>query len=97
MSSPTIDKLEILSPDYSNYNIPIQLIESKADRQSKPIWQVRDLSVSFIQYTSGLRQQELQVMSSLNINIYPGEVLAVVGAMGREKPAGPCYPGDSAP
>lgn len=50
-----------------------------------PILEVQDLSVSFTQYTGGLRQKKLQVISDLSINLYPGEVMAVVGSSGSGK------------
>lgn len=81
----SLDELERLSPAYSDFTEHPQLVVSAADRQSEPVLQVQDLSVSFIQYTRGLRQQELQVISSLNIDIYPSEILAVVGASGSGK------------
>ncbi|HWP95664.1 MAG TPA: ABC transporter ATP-binding protein [Syntrophomonadaceae bacterium] len=49
------------------------------------ILEVEDLSVSFTQYTSGLKQQELQVISNLDVAIHPGEIVAVVGASGSGK------------
>lgn len=49
------------------------------------ILEVEDLSISFKQYTSGLRQHTLQVISSLTLSIQEGEILAVVGASGSGK------------
>lgn len=46
---------------------------------------VRDLSVSFTQYTGGLRQSVLKVITSLNASINAGEILAVVGSSGSGK------------
>ncbi len=46
---------------------------------------VRDLSLSFFQYTSGLRQTELRIISNMNLEAYSGEVLAVVGSSGSGK------------
>lgn len=50
-----------------------------------PILEVRDLSLSFIQYTSGLQQRKLKVITDLNVVIEQGEVLAVVGSSGSGK------------
>ncbi|MDF2571612.1 MAG: ddpD [Sporomusa sp.] len=47
--------------------------------------EVNDLSISFIQYTNGLRQKNIRVVSDLNIAVKPGEVLAIVGASGSGK------------
>ena len=49
------------------------------------ILDVNDLSLSFIQYTNGLHQQSIKVISDLNVSIKAGEVLAVVGASGSGK------------
>lgn len=53
--------------------------------KAKPILEVEDLSVSFTQYSNGLRQKELQVISDLNLDLYPGEIMAVVGSSGSGK------------
>jgi peptide/nickel transport system ATP-binding protein len=47
--------------------------------------QVSDLSISFTQYTGGLRQRDIRAIDSLSLNVNPGEVLAVVGASGSGK------------
>jgi peptide/nickel transport system ATP-binding protein len=52
---------------------------------SEALLKVRDLSLSFFQYTSGLRQTELRIISNMNLEAYSGEVLAVVGSSGSGK------------
>jgi len=47
--------------------------------------EVKDLSLSFVQYSRGLRQKLLRVISSLSLDIGPGEIVAVVGASGSGK------------
>ncbi len=49
------------------------------------ILEVENLSVSFKQYTSGLRQKNHQVISNLSITLKAGKILAVVGASGSGK------------
>lgn len=49
------------------------------------ILEVNDLSISFKQYTGGLRQRTHKVISSLNISMNAGEIVAVVGASGSGK------------
>lgn len=49
------------------------------------ILEVENLSISFKQYTKGLKQQNQQVISSLNIYLKAGEILAIVGASGSGK------------
>ena len=47
--------------------------------------EVENLSISFLQYQTGLKQRTLQVISDLNIKINAGEILAVVGSSGSGK------------
>ncbi len=51
----------------------------------KPILQVSNLGVSFSQYTKGLRRQNLKVITNLDIELYQGKILAVVGSSGSGK------------
>jgi peptide/nickel transport system ATP-binding protein len=52
---------------------------------SEALLKVKDLSLSFFQYTSGLRQTELKIISNMSLEAYSGEVLAVVGSSGSGK------------
>ena len=49
------------------------------------ILEVSDLSISFNQYTGGLKQRELKVISGLDVSVNKGEILAIVGASGSGK------------
>ncbi|WP_339230185.1 ABC transporter ATP-binding protein [Oceanobacillus sp. FSL K6-2867] len=49
------------------------------------ILEVKNLSVSFKQYTTGMKQKNLQVISDLNVSLEAGKILAVVGASGSGK------------
>ena len=51
----------------------------------QPRLEVSDLSVSFQMYRRGLTRQRLQVISSLSLSVYPGEILAVAGSSGSGK------------
>ena len=51
----------------------------------QPLLEVSDLSVSFQMYLRGLTRQRLQVISSLSLSVYPGEILAVAGSSGSGK------------
>lgn len=51
----------------------------------KPILQVKNLGVSFSQYTKGLRRRELNVITGLDLELYEGEITAVVGSSGSGK------------
>ncbi len=50
-----------------------------------PILEVNNLSISFNQYLGGLKQKKLNVISSLDVSLEKGEILAVVGASGSGK------------
>ena len=53
--------------------------------KKKPILKVKDLGVSFSQYTKGLRRRDLKVITNLDVELYEGEILAVVGSSGSGK------------
>lgn len=55
------------------------------ENKTKALLKVEDISLSFIQYATGLRQTELKVISDLSIEAYRGEILAVVGSSGSGK------------
>ncbi|WP_373483570.1 ABC transporter ATP-binding protein [Acetobacterium sp.] len=46
---------------------------------------VEDLSVSFVQYESGLKQRNLEVICDLNVSVKSGEIVAIVGSSGSGK------------
>lgn len=50
-----------------------------------PILSVKNLGVTFSQYTKGLRRRDLKVITDLDIELYEGEILAVVGSSGSGK------------
>jgi len=60
-------------------------INAIGKKETEALLKVEDLSLSFIQYTSGLRQTELKVICNLSIEAYKGEILAVVGSSGSGK------------
>lgn len=47
--------------------------------------EVKDFGVTFRQYEHGLREVELAVIHALNLSIYEGEIVAIVGASGSGK------------
>ena len=51
----------------------------------KPILSVRNLEISFSQYTKGLRRIDSKAINNLDIDLYKGEILAVVGSSGSGK------------
>ncbi|WP_373599976.1 ABC transporter ATP-binding protein [Paraclostridium bifermentans] len=51
----------------------------------EPILKVKNLGVSFSQYTKGLRKSNLKVITNLDIDLYKGEIVAVVGSSGSGK------------
>ena len=55
------------------------------NNEKTPLLEVSDLSVAFRMYDKGLEQKDLEVISSLSLKVYPGEVLAVAGSSGSGK------------
>lgn len=53
--------------------------------QRIPLLEVKDFSVSFKQYGKGLKQSDTQVISNFTLDLYPGEIMAIVGASGSGK------------
>ncbi|MDD4360364.1 MAG: ABC transporter ATP-binding protein [Syntrophaceticus sp.] len=51
----------------------------------QPILQVNNLGISFSQYTKGLHRVDLKVITNLDVELYEGEILAVVGSSGSGK------------
>ena len=51
----------------------------------EPILKVKDLGISFSQYTNGLVRGDLNVIRNLDIELYEGEILAVVWSSGSGK------------
>lgn len=51
----------------------------------QPILQIRDLSITFTQYSRGIHRRELPVVRELSLSVAPGEIVAVVGASGSGK------------
>lgn len=54
-------------------------------KERKPILKVSDLTVSFSRYDRGWNQFDLEVIHSLDVEVYPGEILAVAGSSGSGK------------
>ncbi|HIU96062.1 MAG TPA: ABC transporter ATP-binding protein [Candidatus Copromorpha excrementipullorum] len=59
--------------------------ENAADNAKVPLLSVRNLTVSFNRYDRGFDKYDLEVIHSLDVEVYPGEVIAVVGASGSGK------------
>lgn len=53
--------------------------------ERKPILEIKNMNISFSQYTKGLRQTELPVIRDLSVTIHEGELVAVVGSSGSGK------------
>lgn len=58
---------------------------TKENKNAEPLLSVKDLSVSFHMYDSGLEQYDLQVISNLSLEVRPGEIMAVAGSSGSGK------------
>ncbi len=53
--------------------------------QRMPIFLVENFGVSFSQYTKGITRKDFEVITNLDIDLYAGEILGVVGASGSGK------------
>ena len=53
--------------------------------EKQKLLQVEGLSISFAQYTKGLRRRNLQVIRDLGLTVRSGEITAVVGSSGSGK------------
>ena len=53
--------------------------------KKEPILSVRNLEISFSQYTKGLRRIDSKAINNLDIDLFKGEILAVVGSSGSGK------------
>ncbi len=53
--------------------------------KKETILKVKDLTVSFERYDRGWNKSDLEVIHSLDAEVYPGEILAVVGSSGSGK------------
>lgn len=54
-------------------------------KEGRPILKVNDLTVSFSRYDRGWNQFDLEVIHSLDVEVYESEILAVVGSSGSGK------------
>ncbi|MDR0901031.1 MAG: ABC transporter ATP-binding protein [Methanobrevibacter sp.] len=54
-------------------------------KNSEKLLSVSDISISFLQYTQGLRQNILKVISDLTLDIREGEIVAILGSSGSGK------------
>ncbi len=55
------------------------------EKTSEEILSVSNISISFLQYTRGLRQNLLKVIADLTLSISSGEVVAILGSSGSGK------------
>ncbi|WP_197538692.1 oligopeptide/dipeptide ABC transporter ATP-binding protein [Methanococcus maripaludis] len=60
-------------------------INTKQNTKNEALLKVEDISLSFTQYTAGLNQTELHVISNLSVEACRGEILAIVGSSGSGK------------
>ena len=59
--------------------------QSGSPDEEMPVFQVVNFGVSFSQYERGINRKELHVITDLDIELYEGKILAVVGSSGSGK------------
>lgn len=57
----------------------------KPKNEESPVLKVENLNISFSRYDRGWNKYEFEVIHSMDVEIYSGEILAVVGASGSGK------------
>ncbi len=55
------------------------------DKSVQPVLEVEDLKIAFRMYDHKFHRKTLHVVQSLSLNVYPGEIVAVVGSSGSGK------------
>lgn len=55
------------------------------ERSARPLLSVEGLQVAFYQYAGGWQKKRITVIKDMDLEVFPGEVLAVVGASGSGK------------
>ena len=55
------------------------------NERKQALLSIEDLTISFTQYAHGFSQIDLEVIHNLSVNVYPGEIVAVVGSSGSGK------------
>lgn len=50
-----------------------------------PLLEIKNMSISFPRYAKGFSRQNLDAVSSLDLTVYPGEIVAIAGASGSGK------------
>lgn len=53
--------------------------------EQAPVLEVRDFSISFTRYQRGTQRSDLRVIRDLQLSLYAGQILAVIGASGSGK------------
>lgn len=80
-----IEKNEKLYSDEVDVDMTCGIDGTEKKKEADALLKVQDISLSFTQYTSGLKRTELNVISNLSIEVRSGEILAVVGSSGSGK------------
>ena len=54
-------------------------------RKGTPVLKIEHMNIRFTQYDRGLHQRELPVIRDLDVEVYAGEMVAIVGSSGSGK------------
>ena len=61
------------------------LNEDIKTEEAAPILKIEHLNISFTQYEHGLRRETMTVIRDMDLDVFPGEMVAVVGSSGSGK------------
>ena len=61
------------------------LNEDIKTEEAAPILKIEHLNISFTQYDHGLRRETMTVIRDMDLDVFPGEMVAVVGSSGSGK------------
>lgn len=60
-------------------------MDKKKREQVTPVLKIEHMNIRFTQYDRGMRQRELPVIRDLDVEVYAGEMVAIVGSSGSGK------------
>ena len=86
MAVQSLAELKDYQKDYQNYQQgQVKELKLVPSALKKPILEIQNLAISFVQYTRGLKQKRTRVITDLSVRVNKGEVTVIVGSSGAGK------------